>query len=291
MANNNNSHQGDNDGDGDVLFDIASSPPSNQHQQGRWVASPLVSQTAADGMSSSTSSLVEKRVPPETADESDSYIADALKSMSLRERDDWYHELHGVADVIEETPTLLEKSIQALKEELVVQTSKTFVGSLNCRPFQMAEQKQYDYVHSEFLYKAFLRAERFDAVEAAKRMIRYFVYKYKSFGEEHLCHDITQELLSEQDLKVYRHGYIQVLPYRDAMGRAILANFPCVTLEHRIGSTDRMVRAGGHVKNKEVGVGERESPGCSFPKLCTHFICGLCFFICRDVCFCMKTGL
>jgi hypothetical protein len=176
----------------------------------------------------------------EETDESDLYIANALQHMSIQERDDLYHELHGVADVIEETPAFLADSFQKLKEELSVQINKTFVGGLNCRPFQLAEEQNYNYVHSDFLYKAFLRAERFDVKAAANRMIRFYEYKLKSFGEESLCKDITQKLLSEQDLKIYRTGINQVLPCRDSMGRAIVVLFP--TMTSGFGTGDRMVR-------------------------------------------------
>jgi hypothetical protein len=181
-----------------------------------------------------------RRPMVETDEASDVYIANALKNMSIKERDELYHELHGVADMIEETPALLAESFQKLKKELSVQSSKTFVGGLNCRPFQSAEEQNYHYVHSEFLYKAFLRSERFDVKAAAKRMIRFYEYKLKSFGEESLCKDITQKLLSEQDLKIYRNGFSQALPSRDAIGRAICVLFP--TLTAGFGTPARMVR-------------------------------------------------
>lgn len=173
-------------------------------------------------------------------DDSDAYIAEALHNMSTEQRDHLYQELHGVVDMIEETPDFLSASFAELRQELEVQTSKTSAsGSLNCRAFLLAEKQNSGYVHSEFWYKAFLRAERFDVKAAAIRMIRFYDYKESAFGEDNLCTEVTQELLSPDDMKVYRKGFSQILPCRDAAGRSIQILFPNLTKD--FGTPDRMV--------------------------------------------------
>lgn len=171
-------------------------------------------------------------------DDSDAYIADALQNMTLQERDSLYHELHGVADVVHETSGFLKECFRKLRFEL--QKTSTHPSGMNVRAFLVAEHEDFSYVHSKFHYKAFLRAERFDAKAAAIRMIRFFEFKSQAFGFQNLCKDITQDMLSEEDLQAYQEGVNQVLPCRDKMGRCICVMFP--NLASVLGTPDRMVR-------------------------------------------------
>lgn len=197
----------------------------------------------------------------ERGDESSShaYIAEALQNMSLQDRDQVYHEVHGVEEVMEETPEFLKKSFDALQKELQVLVSafdenknsrhnSNQHNNINCGPLVRAQLQDYDYVHSPFFYKAFLRAERFDAKAAAIRMVRFFDMKAWCFGANHqrsddgdgddddansdqsyLCQDITQAMLTPGDLASMRRGCNQVLPRRDRSGRCLYLNSPHLT--------------------------------------------------------------
>ena len=175
----------------------------------------------------------------EATDDTDAYIADALHHMTIQERDFLYHELHGVADVVEESPEFLMESFKELHRELK-RLSAQPSSSLDVRPYLAAVKPDRAYTHSEFHFKAFLRAERFDVKAAAMRMIRFFDYKEQSFGPDSLCKDVTQDMLSAEDLQVYRKGFMQVLPCRDIMGRCICIMFPRLT--SGFGTPERMVR-------------------------------------------------
>ena len=145
-------------------------------------------------------------------------------NMSLKERDDLYHELHGVAQEVRETPEFMALKFQELRaalSEVLIQNSPS-----NCQGFLDAEAQNSQHVHSKRHYKMFLRAERFDAKAAAIRMLRFFNFKRRNFGVENLCRDITQDLLSAQDMEAYRQGFQQLLPWRDRAGRAISMVFP-----------------------------------------------------------------
>jgi hypothetical protein len=159
-------------------------------------------------------------------DDTQTYIAEALKNMSIEDRNQVYHEVHGVDVPIEETPELLVDAFQKLMNALEV-AKKDRVGDVG--PFQLAEDLDHDYVHSPFYYKAFLRAERFDANRAAIRMIRFYAMKRDCFGNANLCKDITQDLLSEDDLKCLSRGFNQILPWRDQSGRCLFLNLPHLT--------------------------------------------------------------
>ena len=105
--------------------------------------SPLSSTRRMSSLSDNTRrfSVSDRASSSSDLDDSDYYIAEALKSMSLQERDVVYHEVHGVADMVQESPAFLQESFARLKRELSKQTRKKFVGSLNCRPFLKAQKK------------------------------------------------------------------------------------------------------------------------------------------------------
>lgn len=180
------------------------------------------------GQASITSSASGK-IPLESVSklqgESQSYIADALKNMSLEERDEVYHEVHGVADVIDETPELLRDSFESLRKELSRLSAASTSSFVSCDAFRAAEKQDPGFVHSTRMYKIFLRAERFDVPKAAVRMIRYFEFKRKAFGEQQLCKEIQQDMLSADELTYLRKGFVQILPTRDRTGRCITISF------------------------------------------------------------------
>jgi hypothetical protein len=173
------------------------------------------------------------------ARETQTYIADALQNMSLQDREKIYHEVHGVEEVVEETPDFLERSFAALKEELNSlvlahegNMPKSSRSNTSCAALARAQQLDHDYVHSPFIYKAFLRSERFDVKAAAIRMVGWFEMKAWCFGvlhpndDKYLCQDITQAMLTPGDIESIRKGCNQVLPRRDRSGRCVYLNLP-----------------------------------------------------------------
>ena len=159
-------------------------------------------------------------------DDTQSWIADALKNMSMEDRNQVYCEVHGVDELITETPALLADSFRNLKDALerCKRDRPAEAGA-----FQLAEKQNYDYIHSPFHYKVFLRAERFDVNRAAIRFVRYYTLKGELFGYMNLCKDISQEMMSEDDLACLSRGFNQILPWRDQSGRCLFLNLPHLT--------------------------------------------------------------
>eukprot|EP00934_Nitzschia_sp_Nitz4_P003948 Nitzschia sp. Nitz4//scaffold90_size81538//688//2245//NITZ4_005309-RA/size81538-processed-gene-0.29-mRNA-1//1//CDS//3329559981//3938//frame0 len=171
-------------------------------------------------------------------DDTDAYIADALHSLSLKDRDVVFHQVHGVAHEVEETPELLTESFVKLKETIRKCLS-------NCSGygdgFRQAEQMDFEYVHSERFYKMFLRAERFDVEAAAVRMIRYFDFKLFAFGKDLLCEDLRQSMLTPADMDHFKKGFLQTVPQRDRTGRIITVAFPPLVEYSSLESLGRML--------------------------------------------------
>lgn len=210
------------------------------HAKGAWNVSAA---KAADEESNSVCSKSSWtfRSPDPLHDDTHEYIADALQQMSLQDRDKVYHEVHGVGEVIEETPEFLKRSFVELQNELqllivryVKNPHKLSSSNIQCDAFLKAQAQDHGYVHSPFHYKAFLRAERFDAKQAAIRMMRFFDTKAWCFGpimsdDRYLSQDITQSMLSPEDMAVLRRGFNRVMTGRDRSGRCLYLNLPHFT--------------------------------------------------------------
>jgi hypothetical protein len=163
--------------------------------------------------------------------DSEKILAKNLIQVPLDQREFGLHELHGVSDVIEETPELIERCLFDLetgiqkipKKAAYDQAKATAPESVDCRKFRLM----------------FLRAERFDANNAAARLVKYFEGKLKLFGADKLTKIITMEDLDEDDLATLKSGYLQLLPERDRAGRAIIVLIVCLG---QCRSVENMVR-------------------------------------------------
>eukprot|EP00526_Cylindrotheca_closterium_P009688 CAMPEP_0113622620 /NCGR_PEP_ID=MMETSP0017_2-20120614/11600_1 /TAXON_ID=2856 /ORGANISM="Cylindrotheca closterium" /LENGTH=420 /DNA_ID=CAMNT_0000532473 /DNA_START=31 /DNA_END=1290 /DNA_ORIENTATION=- /assembly_acc=CAM_ASM_000147 len=155
-------------------------------------------------------------------DKIDSLIANALNQLSLDERETVYYEMHGVDEIVQETPGLVETSLNRLELELerIKHTHRKAIA------YRMAEEMSPEYVQDQTLRMKFLRSEKFDVQKSAERMIRFFDCKLHFFGQAKLCQDITLQDLDKDDLKSLKAGYMQILPIRDRAGRAVFIAVP-----------------------------------------------------------------
>jgi CRAL/TRIO, N-terminal domain len=144
----------------------------------------------------------------------DSLMAQQMMQMSMKEREEVYCDLHGVADEVKETPELIIQAINDMKLEL----SKI----QNATAYQQALAQDSKYVHRHEFLLRFLRAERFDVVRAAIRLVNFYSLKLQAFGLEKLTKDIFQEDLTENERKGLYESMTYDLPFRDRAGRTII---------------------------------------------------------------------
>ncbi|KAL3930742.1 MAG: hypothetical protein SGBAC_011634, partial [Bacillariaceae sp.] len=154
-------------------------------------------------------------------DKIDSLIANALNQLSLDEREALYYEMHGVDEIIKETPELVETSLDQLEIEL----ERIRYTHPKSSAYTLAEEISPAYVQDQTLRIKFLRSEKFDVKKTAERIIRFFDCKLHFFGEEKLCKDITLQDLDKDDLKALKAGFMQILG-RDRAGRAVFLVVP-----------------------------------------------------------------
>lgn len=168
----------------------------------------------------------------------DSLIAKQMSSLSMKEREQAYFDIHGISSTVE-TPEMIQQAYLELDQEL----SKLGEGA-----YRKAEGINPSYVRDERLRLKFLRADRFDAKKAALRMARHFEAKLDLFGASKLCQDITQNDLKPGDLDslVTCVGH---LPIRDSVGRLVRTSFWHNNMD-LAGNVMKMVRA-AVVRNAE----------------------------------------
>jgi len=115
----------------------------------------------------------------------DADLAVDMNALSFAERQAVEEDIHGVADVIEQTPHFVAAKIEEMKEALGRLTAlqrQAWDRVVFLRPALAEDLKSY---------LMFLRARRFRAVDAAGAMAAYFQAKRDLFGEDLLIHRIT----------------------------------------------------------------------------------------------------
>lgn len=157
-----------------------------------------------------------------TQEEMDVLFAKDMFELSSEERESALLDIHGVADVVAETPDFCDKKREQMEYELNLLVSRPRVDTV---AYERAAEQNGNYVRS--LYPMFLRSERWKAREASARLVGFFQMKLDLFGSPALTERITVDRhLSKDDRKSLESGFFQILPVRDTAGRAVLMGIP-----------------------------------------------------------------
>jgi hypothetical protein len=157
-----------------------------------------------------------------TPEATSAMLAKEMNQLSVEEREKVLEDIHGIARVVDEPYDFVKNNLVLLEEEL----SKATHEDHNKAAYDLAKLQSKEYVSSEKLRIMFLRAESFDAYNAASRMVRFFDEKYKLFGAEKLTKDIVLADLDPDDIAALEKGFYQVLPEKDCAGRKVVCFFP-----------------------------------------------------------------
>jgi hypothetical protein len=147
----------------------------------------------------------------------DKLLATEMNQLTLAEREHVFEEVHGVAQVIQETPEFVEEHMVLLEAEIIKIKNKTaYDRAMFLAPRQV----------TSFPFRlAFLRSEYFEPSKAAKRMVLYFQCKLDTFGLDKLCQPITFADLDEDAQVELMTGCAQVLPTsKDRAGRRVFVD-------------------------------------------------------------------
>lgn len=147
--------------------------------------------------------------------------------LSLQARNDIQEEIHGVKCLApQETPELLERSLFELDADLnhIILTSsdETTNALLLAR-----NHGNRTHTNSDDFRLRFLRCELFDVQKAAHRICEYLHRIRSFFGDFALEREVyLHKDFSREELREFRKGCLQLLPFRDRSGRRILVIFP-----------------------------------------------------------------
>jgi hypothetical protein len=171
-----------------------------------------------------------------TSEDPDALLARGLNRLSMQEREQVLYDVHGVAEAIDEQPDFVNTCLSQLDTELDKIKGKA--------AYEQALLFDPQYVRNLNFRLQVLRANRFDATEAAVRMVRYFQTKLELFGTEKLVKDIRIADLSSDDVTCLESGFLQLLPMRDRAGRAIMSWNPQLRGNASMDSRVRMIESG-----------------------------------------------
>jgi hypothetical protein len=148
---------------------------------------------------------------------SDELLAKEMYRLSLDERKEALYDFHGIAEIPQEDPEMLARTLAALEEDIHNISKKA--------AYETALVMSPNYVRDPKFRLKFLRADKFDHKNAAQRLVEFFEAKMELFGSDKLTKDIKLKDLSEDDLSVLESCAVQVLRGRDTAGRAIFCQF------------------------------------------------------------------
>lgn len=151
-----------------------------------------------------------KSFPPDA----EKLLQEEIMKLSLQDRNDYQEEIHGVKIIAkEETPELLKESLRQLDAKLNSQRNPSFAH------FLKSQQKLPTYVNTEAFRLRFLRSALFDVSTAAAQINDYLEHATELFGDYVLQRPIRISDFSKEELREFRKGRFQFLPYRDRAGK------------------------------------------------------------------------
>jgi hypothetical protein len=150
----------------------------------------------------------------------ESLLALDLNKMSLNEREKVFEDLHGVSDIVDESPELVASCLDELELEIAkIRRRDAYIA---------AASKDSCYTSSRTLRLKFLRAENFDSNRAAARLVGFFETKLEIFGPDPLARDLLLSDLNEDDHKCLQSGLMTLVPAKDVAGRGIMTWMPLI---------------------------------------------------------------
>jgi hypothetical protein len=147
----------------------------------------------------------------------DAALAKEMNELTVEEREQVLDDIHGVAEVHNETTEFIEGCLRRLDEALnriPSRKRKNWNQALFLCPKLETDTK---------FKLMFLRADLYDAVRAADRIVQHYDFKCELFGEENLVKRITiMDDLTEEDIESFMGGFHVELPFKDQSGRPLL---------------------------------------------------------------------
>lgn len=151
----------------------------------------------------------------------ESLLSSELMRLSINDRNAIEEEIHGVHCLApEETPQLLDVSLRQLLVVLNNLPSDISAG------YRQSQRFPNTYVNTADFLLRFLRCELFDVQKAAMRVAHFLNLCTEYFGVYALQRPVMLSDFNKDELKCFRRGRLQWLPFRDRSGRRVAILFP-----------------------------------------------------------------
>jgi hypothetical protein len=149
-----------------------------------------------------------------------------LLKLSLVDRTAIQEEIHGVKCLaVRETPELIRKGLEAFRIKLdnIPKDQKRTYEECRVRAMLYQDEEDSCYALHDAFKLRFLRVELFDAAKAVQRFVSYLEFVREFWGADiALKRLIRFSDFNKAEMKLFRKGYFQVLPFRDRSGRRVI---------------------------------------------------------------------
>ena len=143
-----------------------------------------------------------------------------LQQMSLKEREEIYHDIHGITAMKQEegdeSPEFIASKMKDFQEELQYNLPK----SKEREALDIAYAGNPSFVEGRMI--AFLKGLDFDVKKAATMLIANFYRRRNLFGDKVLTGEVCYDDLDEETRSCILSGYLQTSPLRDSAGRTVI---------------------------------------------------------------------
>ncbi len=148
----------------------------------------------------------------------ESLLSKELMKLSFQDRTNITEEIHGVQSLaVNECSYIRDEGLTKLQYEI------DHLPSSEKEAYALAQTLPVTYVNDSDFRLRFLRADFFDACEAAKRMMGYLNLVLRLFGIEPLKRPLkTTDFKTKEEKSCLKGGVVQLLPYRDRSGRRVM---------------------------------------------------------------------
>jgi len=161
--------------------------------------------------------MMQVDLAPAPIDEEQKALDEAMSKLSIEDQNRVEYTLQNGCDVAE--ITFLDKVFEEL--DLAIKKLETD-NDPNYYYYKLARDKDPSYVDDPKFKIGYLRAEHYNALDAAARMFRNLKLKYELFGIEKLTRDIVLDDLGKRAREFLEYGELQLLPKRDRAGRLVI---------------------------------------------------------------------
>lgn len=164
----------------------------------------------------------------------ENFMSNEILNMSLSDRNDTLEEAHGVRCLApEETPEMIKDALEKLVIELYklpIHKKRGYLESQqpqqqNVTVFPNRIMTRPTYVNTNEFRLRILRADLFDAPKAARHLATYLDLAWDIFGRYALFRPVKLSDFSKAELRMFRKGLGQFLPFRDQYGRRVFIVF------------------------------------------------------------------